>query len=71
VGDVRTVHAAQPHVQLDEILPVLHLLEEVLPPTLLPLGHRREHAMFIEQAGNLRDALLQASLGSQSGHEAW
>jgi hypothetical protein len=71
VSDVRAVHATQTHVQLDEILPMLHLFEEVLPTALLAVGHRRQHAVLFKHAGDLGNAFLQSAFRTQSGHEAW
>jgi hypothetical protein len=71
VGDVRAVHPAKAHVQLDEILPMLQLFEEVLPAPVLALSHRRQHAVLFEQTGDLGDAFLQSDLRAQRSHDAW
>ena len=40
-------------LQLDEVLAMLHLLEQVVARGLLPAGERGQHAMTIEQAHDL------------------
>ena len=72
MGDVRAVHPAKAHVQLDEILSMLQLFER---------GRARrpswrcvivvEHAVLFEQTGDLGDAFLQSDLRAQRSHDAW
>ena len=53
-------------LQLDEILSMLHLLEQVVARGLLSAGERGQHAMTIEQAHDLVAQILDR-LTSGSG----
>ncbi len=63
--DVRGMLGCQMALQLDEVLSMLHLLEQVMARGLLPAGERGQHAMAIEQAHDLvaqiRDRLTSGS----------
>jgi hypothetical protein len=51
-------------LQLDEVLAMLHLLEEVVPWRLLTAGKRRQHPVTLEKA---HDLVLQIAHGLTRG----
>ena len=52
-GDVRGMLRLEVTLQLDEVLSMLHLLEQVVARGLLPAGERGQHAMAVEQTHDL------------------
>ena len=61
------MHRPEPTVELCQILPVLEVLEHVTPPPLL-LGQAVEHAVTLEQAEDVGEAVVQAGIGTQGRH---
>ena len=66
--DVSRVLEAEVSLQLDEILPVLHLLEQVMSSRLLAAGERREHAVPFEQPDDFVLKLVNGLSGGAVGH---
>ena len=64
--DVRGMLGSQMALQLDEVLSMLHLLEQGVARGLLPAGERGQHAMTVEETHDLV-ALVPDCLTSVSG----
>ena len=62
--DIGRVLQLQVALQLDEVLSMLHLLEQVVARGLLAAGERRQHAMTVEQA---HDLVAQVATGLTRG----
>ena len=69
--DVSRVLEAEVALQLHQILPVLHLLEQVMPSRLLAAGERRQHAVAFEQPDDFVLKLVNCLSGCAVGHFPW
>src|SRR5687767_4302563 len=62
------MHGANPPMQLDEVLPVLELLDQLTAGTFLPMAERVEDAVALEEPRDLGEVLLQARLRADCRH---
>ncbi len=63
VSDVGRMQRAQPHVELDQILPPLHLFEQRAARRLLAAGDALEEAVPGDQLLDLGNLLFQPDVG--------
>ena len=63
------MHGSQALVQLDEVLPMLQVLEQVALGALLTMGQGLENSMPVEHTGDIVQTLLKTGLRACRSHK--